>query len=111
MKEDNVLKPYNTVEARKVHEFIPKFVAFEEIFQLVSRINKLNKTGDKEDIYEYSNEYINSRLDTLQPHMGMFKRVDETIVANVPATQVLPLMEIGGRFILTQYSFYFIVCG
>ncbi|ELP90068.1 protein FAN, putative [Entamoeba invadens IP1] len=108
MKEQNGIKPYNSVEVDKTHQLTPKFVNFEEIFQLLNRMHKLFKSGDKEDVYVYANEYINSRLDSLQPHIGMFKRVDETILENCPATQILPLMEISGRFVLTQYAFYFI---
>ncbi|KAL7715760.1 Beige/BEACH domain containing protein [Entamoeba marina] len=107
MKEDNVIKPFTLNEEELTHEFIPKYVNFEEIFQLLTRVYKLVKNGDKDDIFDYSNEYISSRLSSIQPHMGMFKRVDEKILENCTATQILPLMEIAGRFIVTQYAFYF----
>ncbi|BFU25712.1 Beige/BEACH domain containing protein [Entamoeba histolytica HM-1:IMSS-B] len=108
MKEDNILKPYTLNEEEKEHKIELKYVNFEEIYQLINRMYKLILNGDKEDIYEYSKEYIHSRLNTLQPNMSMFKKVDEKILENCFATQILPLMEIAGRFILTQYSFYFI---
>ena len=108
MKDSNIIKPFTTNEESKDHYIIFKFVNYEEIFQLINRMHKLNLAGDKEDIFEYGKEYINSRLDTLQPHMGMFMNIGEDIVYHCPCIQVLPLMEISGRFILTQYAFYFI---
>ena len=109
MKEDNVIKPFVRVDGEQTHRFRLKFVNFEELFQLLTRVHRLVRDDDKQDITDYATEYIRSRLATLQPHAGLFKRVDEEVLTDCEATQIHPLMEIACRCVVTQYTIHFIV--